>query len=369
MVASIAAVWFALYALLRRVFAAHSMALGAAFVMLLAAVVSSWFAVGASYVVLWPVAGALLAVIAASARLDAPPDLPPSAGKALVVLLLAVPAILILWPLAHSFAVAMGLAPEAGLVIALLTAIGMGALAVPIELIVERRRWWPAGAAATAALACLAVGVSETRYSDRHPRPVNVLYALDADARAASWAVRVDRPGAWLSQFLGASPRQGRPPALVQPWSSPNGVPGFLHADAPAVDLPAPQAALVRAVPTEGGRNVTFRATPGREGAALSVWVNGVPALDVSVDGTPVGGAFTRRGPDDTAWTLEYHNASASGVTITMTLRGTRPLTVAVAERTYGLPELAGVVRVPRPAWLMPIQTGDVTVVRRTYTF
>jgi hypothetical protein len=36
-------------------------------------------------------------------------------------------------------------------------------------------------------------------------------------------------------------------------------------------------------MPTEGGRNVCS-ATPGREGSA-PVWVNGVPALDVSVDG------------------------------------------------------------------------------------
>ena len=110
----------------------------------------------------------------------------------------------------------------------------------------------------------------------------------------------------WFRQFLGPSPRPGRPAALVPPWSSVDGVAGFLHDEAPVLDLPAPQAALVRVVPTEGGRNVTFVASPGREGNMLSVWVNGVPALDVSVDGRRVDGAFTRRAPDDTAWTLEY---------------------------------------------------------------
>jgi hypothetical protein len=369
MVACVATVWLALYASMRRLFAPYSIALGAAFVLLLATGVSSWFAAGASYVVMWPLAGALLSVIAASARLDAPPDLKPGAGKVLTVLLLAVPAILIVWPLAHSFTVAMGLVPEAGLVVALLTAIGMGALAVPTELIIERRRWWPAGVCAIVALSYFAVAVSETRYSDRHPKPVNVYYALDADTRTASWAARVDRPDAWLGRLLGASPRTGRPSALVQPWSSANGVPGFLHADAPAADLPAPRAALVRATPTEGGRNLVFLATPGREGAALSVWVNGVPALDVSVDGALVAGAFTRRSPDDTAWTLEYHNPPASGVTIAMTLRGSRPLTVAVAERAHGLPDLPGLALAPRPASLTTISSGDQTVVRRTYTF
>jgi hypothetical protein len=52
-----------------------------------------------------------------------------------------------------------------------------------------------------------------------------------------------------------------------------------------------------------------------------------------------------------------------------MTLKGSKPLTVAVAERTHGLPELPGMAYAPRPASLRPIQTGDQTVVRRTYTF
>jgi hypothetical protein len=102
----------------------------------------------------------------------------------------------------------------------------------------------------------------------------------------------------------------------------------------------------------------------------LSVWVNGVSALDVSVDGRRVDGAFTRRAPDDTAWTLDYYNAPASGVTVALTLRGTQPLTVAVVERASGLPMQPGVfVHTARPGSLFPIQAGDQTVVRRTYTF
>jgi len=369
MVALIIALWLVIHVLLRKRLAAHSVALGAAVVILVAAAASSWFAAGASYVVVWPLAGAVLSVLAASRRTDAPPDVALHAGRIAVVMILSVPAILIVWPLAHSFFVAMGLTPEGGAAMAATTALGVGVLTVPIEILVERRRWWPAGTAAVAALACMAVAVSETRYSDRHPRPVNVVYAINADARTAHWAVRASWADTWFGQFLGTAPRPGRPPALVQPWSSPDGVPGFLHADAPPADLPAPQASLVRAVATEGGRQVAVRVVPGREGNMLIVWVNGVPALDVAVDGKPVSGAFTRRAPDDTAWTLEYFNAPASGATFSMTLRGSQALTVAVVERTHGLPELPGMARTPRPAWLMPFQAGDQTYVRRTYTF
>jgi hypothetical protein len=366
MVAFILTFWLAFYVLLRKIFAAHTLALGAAFVLLLAAAATSWFAVGASYVVLWPLVGGSLAALAAS---FGRPDAGPGVGKVATVCLLSVPAILILWPLVYTLFLAMGLAPEGGAAMAAVTALAMGALAIPVEFVVERGRWWPAAVAATVTLACLGVAVSETHYSDLHPKPANVFYVLDADARTANWAIRVDRPEAWFRQFLGPSPRPGRPAALVPPWSSVDGVPGFLHSEAPAVDLPSPQATLVSAVPTEGGRNVTFKVTPGRQGDALSVWVNGVPALDVSVDGTGVSGGREHRAPDDTAWTLDYFNAPASGTTVALTLKGSQPLTVAVIERAGGLPELPGKTFAPRPPSLMPVQTGDLTIVRRTYIF
>ncbi len=369
MVAFIVAVWLALYVLLRKVFAAHSLALGALTLWVMAALLTSWFVPGASYVALWPAVFALVGTAAAAPRADAPADLPPGAVKVLLVLLCAVPAILMVWPLVDSLVCTMGLAPESGAAMAALTAFGLGALALPFEFVVERRRWWPAAAALIAALSFLSVAVSETRYSDLHPKPVNVYYVLDADRSAASWAVRVERPDAWFTQFLGSSPRRGRPPALVAPWSSVDGVPGFLSADAPVVSLPAPQAVLVSAVPTEGGRNITFRATPGREGHELSVWVNGVPALDVSVDGTRITGMPAQRAPGDTAWTLNYMNAPASGTTVALTLKGSEPLTVGVVERLFGLPDMPGKAITPRPASLIPFQDGDLTVVRRTYVF
>jgi MFS family permease len=366
MVAFVVAVWLALYVLLRKRFAAPSIALGALVVWVIAALLSSWFVAGASYVALWPLVGSVLMTAAARAERS---DTSPGPGRTLAVMLLSVPAILIVWPLVDALFCTMGLAPESGAGIAALTALGLGALTIPIEFVVERRRWWPAGIAATVAVACLAVAVSETRYSDHHPKRVNVYYVMDADSQKASWAARVNGADAWTSQFLGASPQKGRPQALVAPWSSVDGVPGFLNGEAPVVNLPTPHAALVSAVPTEGGRNVTFRVTPGREGDELSVWVNGVPALDVSIDGKRVTGEPAHRAADDTAWTLNYANAPASGAVVAMTLKGSQSLTVAVVERSFGLPAVPDRTYAPRPASLMPVQEGDLTVVRRTYTF
>ena len=366
MIVFIAAVWLALYVLLRKVLAPLSIAFGALLVWMVAALLSAWFVPGASYVALWPLLGATVsAVVMSGAR----PDAPPGVIRTVAILLFAVPGMLIVWPLIDALFCTMGLAPESGAAMAALAALGLGALALPIEIITERRRWWPAGIACVIALALVAVGMSETRYSAQHPKPANVVYVLDADAQKASWAARVRRPDPWFAQFLGAAPKTGRPPALVPPWSSADGVPGYLNGDAPVASLPAPEAVLAGDVRTEGGRNVTIRATPAREGDELSLWINGVPALDVSVDGSRVTGLPANRAPDDTAFTVNYMNVPASGVLVAMTLKGAGPLTVAVVERSFGLPALPGAGITPRPPSLMPFQDGDLTVVRRTYTF
>jgi hypothetical protein len=204
---------------------------------------------------------------------------------------------------------------------------------------------------------------------------------MDADARTAQWTAqtiargvpqersRADWPDAWLTQYLGAAPHAGRPPALVQPWSSAEGTPGFLSADAPVVDLPAPHASLISSAPAEGGRTVTFRAAPAGDGHVLSVWANGARAIDASIDGKRIAGQMPTRRADNTAWSLDYFNAPAAGTTISLTLVGAAPLTVAIVDRSAGLPVVPGRTFSPRPASVVPIQAGDQTVVRRTYAF
>jgi hypothetical protein len=364
--AAIVAVWCGLYVLLRRWFSAHSIVLGATLVGVCAALASAWLLVGGSYVLLWPVAGSILAALVLPAG---PRGAGTGWGRALAVSLLGAPAILILWPLANALFSTMGLSPESGAAIGAVTVLALGVLAPQLEVIAEGRRWWPAGLAFVATLVCLAIGMTQTRYSERHPKPVNLLYVVDADANTARWTARVDRLDPWLEQYVGTTPGAGRPMALVPPWSTAAGTPGFLNGPAPVIEIPSPRAVLVASVPAEGGRTVTFHAKPGRDGDALSVWVNGVPTLDAAIDGRRITAPSGPRAADDTAWSLDYLNAPASGVTITLTLKGSGPLTVAVVNRTAGLPEIPGTGFRPRPPALMPVQGGDQIVVRRSYIF
>jgi hypothetical protein len=324
---------------------------------------------GASYVLLWPSAGTIAAGFAlpgAGGRGGAV-----GGGRALLVGLCAVPASIILWPLIATFVTAMGLTPEFGVVLALLTVFTLASLSAPIEVTTEGRRFWLALVTLAVSIVCLGAGMAVTGWSATHPQPVNMLYVLNADAGKAHWVARMDPPDAWASQYLGSNPATGRPPALVPPWSRVQGVPGYLRAEAPPVDLAAPSATLVSSATADGGqgRTLTIHVKPAAEGRMLNVWTNGASVLDAAIDGKPVTLSTAPKAADDTAWSVDFANAAADGATLTLTVKGLNRLTVAVLDRSTGLPPIPGRVFEPRPSSIVPIQGGDQTIVRRTYTF
>jgi hypothetical protein len=118
-----------------------------------------------------------------------------------------------------------------------------------------------------------------------------------------------------------------------------------------------------------GGRTLTLHVTPGQEGHVLSVWTNGAPVLDAVIDNRPIRTDPSPRAVDDTAWSADFLNAPAGGSTIALTLKGLQPITVVVLDRAAGLPEIPGQTFTARPPAIVPIQTGDQTLVRRTYSF
>jgi hypothetical protein len=362
--------WCACYALLRRWFAPHSLLLGSAFVWIVLAVVAAWFVPGGSYVLLWPAAASLLSSVALAGPGERGASV--GAGRVLLIGILSVPTSLIIWPLVVTLFIAMGLAPESGVALALLTLFGLAALSAPLEVITDGRRWWPAGAALVAACACLGTGIAVTPYSAVHPRAVNMFYVLDADTQTAEWTTKMDGPDAWASQYLGAKPVPGRPRAVLPPWwSSVDGAPGWLKGEAPLADLPAPAATIISSASVEDGqdRTLTLHVKPAAEGHALSVWTNGAPVMEAAIDGKPLKLSTAPRAAHDTRWSVDFVNAAGDGATITLTLRSLAKLTVAVLDRSAGLPAITGKPFGPRPPSIVPINFGDSTFVRRTYTF
>lgn len=364
-VAAVVTVWLALYVLLRKTFAAQTLALGSMAGWVVLAAVSAWMLPGGSYVLAWPILGGLLSAALLAGR---DPSRSTGFGRGLVMCAFGVPAIVILWPLAAMLFTSLGLTPEGGAAIAVVSAFALTAMAPLAELAAEGRRWWPAGVALILTLLGAGIGAATTAYSAEHPRPVNVLYVLDADSSQADWAVRVDRVDPWLKPYLGDAPRVGRPAALVPPWSNPQGIAGFLHQRAAVVELPAPGAVVLAKSGGAGGRVLTMKVTPAAAGHTVTVWIAGATVLEARINGRAIR-ADASAGPASDSWSLDYVNAPADGVTIALDVKGLQPLNVTVLDRANGLPEIPGFGPAPHPKTTMPIQGGDQTIVRRRFTF
>jgi len=264
----------------------------------------------------------------------------------------------------------LGLTPESGAAVGLLTVVALFTLAPQIDVLAERTRLWPAAAALLVTLVSLGYGMITTTFSGAQPRTINVIYALDADKHEAYWVARAPSMHPWLRQIVGDSPASGRPAVLLPPWSSLEGTPGYIHQRADLVDLGTPAATLIPGGETsQRGRSVVLRVTPVAEGHALSIWLSGASVLEAQVNGHDLGLGASPVQSHDNQWTLDYANAPASGITVALMLKGTDRVSLAVLDRTMGWPAIAGKVFTPRPADLMTIQSGDQTIVRRNFVF
>ncbi len=357
------AAWLAFYALLRRRFAAQTIALSSSLVVVMAAIFSAMRLAGASFVALWPLFGALVSILWMPAD---PTRHASEGGRAFILWLFSVPVILIFPPLTLLLFSAVGLSAEGGAILAIATVISAWMLVPQTELITEGRRFWPAALALVCALGAFVAGAATTRYSPSHPRNDALIYFADTDSRTAFWTARVDRPDPWLAQYLGGAPRPGRPATMIAPWLSASSTAGFLNTPEPFVDLPPPRAELIESAPLESGRSITLRLVPGTAGHLITLWLKGTSPEKAELEGRDASPPVR---PSLSWWGLSYANAPQEGIRLKLQLRGTAPVTMTLIDWASGLPANPGRSFAPRPAWSTPISRGDQTLVRREYRF
>lgn len=355
-------VWLAMQALLRRRLAAHSLAMGASGVWVIAAGAAAWWLPGATYVVFWPLAGALVStlVLPDDTSTHAPPLF-----ALLVLWALAIPTLALVAPTASSLFSAVGIGTEGGAAIALCTMLGLGILVPQLDVTIEGRHFWPALVAIMAGAGAVAAGAWTAPYGPSRPKPVNLLYALDADSGKAQWASAARGRHPWLDQYLTADPTRGPIAMLAGPRSSGE----YAYHEAPAVPLAPPEAALAGDTTADGDRLVTLRVVSPRGARIVSLHIPDASVGDTWIDGTRVGGGNSNPGWEQGRWSLDYINPPASGFQVQLRLRGQVPFTVALADRSHGLPEIPGRAFTQRPPSLTTIQQGDVTVVARSVKF
>jgi hypothetical protein len=313
-----------------------------------------------SYLALWPLVFGVLPVawaFLAGKRTRHP------AWPAAVLTVAAVPAIVLLPETIHSivallnrFEGLMGL-PMLGLAM-LFVAPLIGLFGPHFELLAPRHRLTVAGIAALVAIALIGWGNATSGFDATHPRPDRIAYELNADTSTARWLSQDTDLDAWTTRFFPAGTLRGADGL----WTSP----------APAVKLAAPQVAVVGDTRKGETRTLVLRLQSPRGATDLEILVRaaGGPVVSAAVDGKPLD---LRQYPSagDGVLRLIYTGLAANGYELTLVVRTSQPVTIAVADTSDGLPAVHGVAIQARPSDTMagPGDWNDPTIVKRTFTY
>ena len=359
MFALLAAVGTALYLWLRQKLTGAAFALGGFLLILLAAMATARWLPGGNFVFLWPLLAGLIATGAAAFR---PEKLAP--GSLLLLFLLSLPVLLIFVSLLRGFFEALGFTLLGAPVIGLLFALFFIVMLPLLDALISAGRHYVPSGALVLAVGLFALGATTTRYSNAHPKPTMLSYALDADSSKAVWASTASRLDPWTAQYVGTSPRRGKLAGFFPDWLPIE----FLQNPAPLVSLAAPEAQLVDSSVAEEVRTIHLRITSPRHARGLMVSVAQGKVLEASVNGHSLGKTSEARWSAG-GWSFDYSNAPDEGIDLLLRVQGTAPVRLGVTDRTAGVPAIPEANLAPRPADSMPFQWGDTTMVRKTFVF
>lgn len=355
----------------RRRASVASLAAGAALCWALLAMAVAFIRPGTSYLFTWPLVGATLALGWDVLGHSVPGERGTRWRSVGTAALLLLPTIVLLAPVVLWLsAVAAYVGAQVELPLAplpvLVAALGLGLLLPWMPLLPGRSRWLVPAAAVLAALLLVGIGVARSGFNPSQPRPDQVAYVLDANSGRASWIAVGERTDAYSAQFFTG----GATRTTFAPLPSEQASRTFpaLQAAAPVVDLPLPGLALTGDTAGPAGRTMQLHLTSPRGAPNVQLGVTstgGISRLTVAGRGVDLGG--TAR----TQLTLQYYGLPAEGVDLTLVVGGQGPVTVAVEERSNGLPSVPGMSIQPRPASTMPapFENADPTIVRETFSF
>jgi hypothetical protein len=360
LIAFLAALNASLYKLLRRSFSWFEALLGNLALLLVATVVSSVFLPGGTYIFLWPFLSALAASLFVARHRTAPTEF-----EAEALCLLSSPALLLFVPLLRDFDQALGLSTLGAVLLGVSLGIFFVALTPMMEVLFTVGRAWFTVSACVIAFLVFVFAAWSTRYTEAHPKPSMLNYALDANSGKAVWASSAARPDAWTAQFVGSSPASGKLDGFLPSWLPFE----FLLHDAPPLSLDGPRADLLKSSATRDSRTLLLRLNSPRHARALSVETPETEILEGWVDGRLLRGPYESRWNKNGNWGFEYVNLPAQGVDLTLHAKGTKQIKLVVVDRSLGLPTIPDTNFAPRPADSMPQHSGDETLVRRTFIF
>lgn len=347
------------YGWLRRRVSVLSLWMGALFLWVVGAVASSLLLTGASYLFLWPPLFMLVAASILIARAK-----PVSVMEAVLVSLLAVPAIVLLVPTLVQLFVALGIhfAWTSVLVVMLL----LGLLVPHLSLLARPRSWLLPAGATVAFVLFLVIGNLTARFDAQQPLTNRLTYAQDTPAGTARWLTFNTQLDEWTSLYL-SEEESGPLPTIFPAFPDFE----FINSEAPFIGLPAPEIEVLADRTAERVRTLRLRLTSPRGASALNINVTDGFVVDALVNGRRISDLSSRLVGDTDQWRLLYYGVPAEGIELELQVVSLQPWTLTVVDQSWGFPDIPGLQA--RPEYMIaaptPYQIGDVTVVTQVLHF
>lgn len=368
----------ALFLWLRTRMRLYNLAAGALLCWAVLLVLASLSFPGGSYLFTWPLLFAVLVLGWLFLINEPEAHLGPRAAALAVAavpgIVLLIPAMILLLPLATRFDVEAGLpvtpvpilfvALLVGLLIpqfALLTgeqqpqpAASRTASGAGRQLNTRLSRWLVPLSSLLIGVVVLGAAVGVSGFSAARPATDQISYRLNADTGQAVWQSDDERLDGWTRQFFPTSRGSGP----------------FQEA-APAVALPAPTASLVSDGMSGGVRTLRVQVASPRHAAYAMVLVEARgEILAATLDGQPFDlSAFSQN--ERLRLAFSYYGLPERGFELTLWVASAAPVKITVQDLSNGLPSVPGLTIQPRPSDLMPTPRGwlDPTIVVKSYTF
>src|SRR5438445_4714218 len=307
---------------------------------------------GISYLFTWPL------LFAASAALV-------TRGREVAEWATAVVAILMLVGFFYGVSVVMlGVAGAGAIALGVAGSLISLLLAPLLEPIAGNARWsgapWVAGAAAV----FLAIAALTVHPSADHPLRSALVYAENAASSDAWLGTLASSSDSWTRAAIGAQTPGPSPEWTAYPSDNSSRVTGRRVARAP---LAAPNASLVSDTALEGTRRVVLRVTAPAGTTGLVMRARGAKVLTSSIDGRVVDTTRYRRRTRD--WVIQYWAVPDTGAMVALSIPAGGHIDFDLAARMQVIPPVPGVTIPPRPPYVVPSQTGDVSIVYRQLRF
>jgi hypothetical protein len=283
-------------------------------------------------------------------------------GIAMSLAALVTAALLI--PIAYLIgAVFLGVTAAGGIVTAAIIALIAWLLVPLLEALCDGALWSTPFICAAAAIGLVGIGVLTVRTSDVHPVPSRLIYAIDANSSDAWLASRASaaRTNAWIRTAL--APFAQGPEWIAHFFFGPTAV---VAKRVPTLSLPQPAIDILSDLTTSDARQISLRVRGSVGTTALGMRVTDAPVISAAIDGHAIDTRRYRLHMPE--WTLWYWAPSDSGALLNLIVpAGSKPK-LEILAYSLGIPKLPGVTIPPRPANVVPVQTGDVTIVCRRFS-